>query len=202
MIPTRSSPRHRDRRTGRSAVEGNVAKNPLSRITIRPKAHSARYVELPTDVTLDKFEQMSGLALPATFRVFATTFGAGELAGFYRVYAPLPKRYRFGGRVVYDLAAENEVLRPHLGEYDCPGGPADYWVFCTDGGGVMYAWNANEVTKGEYRIYELAHRDEVQLAAETFPEFVTHCCRLDYWRDEEKPGPCWEFARFQVPRGG
>jgi hypothetical protein len=176
-----------------------VAKNPLSRIAARPELKSARYVELPTEVTLDKFERDCGLALPATYRSFVTAFGAGELAGFYRVYAPLPKRYRFQGRLVYDLAAENERLRPHLGNYDCPGGPADYWVFCTDGGGVMYAWNANEPAKGEYRIYELVHQDEVRVAAETFPEFVTHCCRLDYWREDDKPTPRWEFARFQVP---
>ncbi|MBN9524190.1 SMI1/KNR4 family protein [bacterium] len=176
-----------------------MAKNLLSRVTVRPEAPSARHVERPTDATLDKFEQASGLALPATYREFATTFGAGELAGFYRMYAPLPKRYRFGGQIVYDLAAENERLRPHLGEYECPGGPADYWVFCTDGGGVMYAWNVNEPARGEYRIYELVHRDEVRLAAETFPEFVSHCCHLDYWRDDDKPATCWEFARFRVP---
>lgn len=176
-----------------------MAKNPFSRIAVRPAVRSAHYVEMPTDATVDQFERESGLTLPASYRAFATTFGAGELAGFYRVYAPLPKRYRFQGWLVYDLAAENERLRPHLDEYDCPGRPADYWVFCTNGGGGMYAWNAHEPAKGEYRIYELVHRDEVRPAAETFPEFVTHCCRLDYWRDEEKPEQCWEFARFQVP---
>lgn len=179
-----------------------MAKNPFARIKVHPAVGSVRYVELPTDATLDKFEQASGLALPATYRQFATTFGAGELAGFYRVYAPLPKRYRFQGRPVFDLAAENEWLRPLLVEYDCPGGPADYWVFCIDGGGVMYAWNALEPSKGEYRIYELVHRDEVRLAAQTFPEFVTHCCRFDYWQGEEKYAPCWTFSRFPVPPRG
>jgi hypothetical protein len=179
-------------------ANAHMAKNPLSRIVVR-KIDSARYVELPTEETLNKFETETGLKLPTSYRQFAMAFGAGELAGFYRIYAPLPKRYRFQGSSVFDLAAENERIRPHLGDYDFPSGSADYWVFCTDGGGIMYAWNAKERSKYEYRIYGLVHNDEVHLAAETFPEFVEHCCRLDYWREDEKPAPRWEFSRFQVP---
>src|SRR5262245_46192915 len=116
---------HNEPAQPRLRPDGPALSSPLSRVSVR-ETPNAKYVERPTPATLDTFEAAHGFKLPDAYRAFALTCGAGELGGRIRMYAPLPKRYRFQGAVVYDLAAENERVRPHLTDFACPGGPADY----------------------------------------------------------------------------
>jgi hypothetical protein len=136
----------------------------------------AQYSPLPkpTSNDLDAFEKASGLKLPKSFREFALRFGAGELAGYYRLAVPLPVHND------YDLAHFNQTA--HGPEED------DLWegtaspevikrlvFFGATIGGEMYAWDPMEIrdTKSlEYAILYFPQGEQGIEVAGTFSELL------------------------------
>jgi hypothetical protein len=140
-----------------------------------PKAPYPGYVfaPKPTKKTLDGFENARHLNLPKSYREFALFFGAGELAGHYRITVPM------SGSSDYDLEKFNT---------DYHGDPDEHLLdqfgsseviekclfFCSSGGGVVFGWKTDEVTAArghEYAIYAFDFPPMVKVAS-TFQKFV------------------------------
>jgi hypothetical protein len=166
---------------------------------------AVKYVDKSTEETLAEAESQLGFKLPASYRAFVLLFGAGRLADSFKIFAPLPKVYKFQGRPVFDLVAEHRRVASTLSEYQLHTQPSDFCLFCVDGGGAMYFWNTLEVVdiaSSEYRIYQAIHRDEMYPFPPSFESFVERCCTQGMTiGDRQEPGEeeNWSFSRFQVP---
>src|SRR5262245_197191 len=156
-----------------------------------------KFAPKPTAVLLDQFEKTRGLSLPTSYRQFVTMFGPGELAGLYRIAAPMPIPTGHG------LAAFDRNL---------PGEPDDRLLetfgpqevtgklvfFGASGGGDFFGWMTDEETDrkaNEYAIYrfDFAPMKRICKSFEDWVKnYVMKANRARRWTPEYK------FSRFQV----
>lgn len=157
-----------------------------------------RLVPKPTNKTLDQFENTHSVKLPASYREFVLTFGAGELAEFYRIAAPLDIECD------YDLDRFNRQIHGDpeeklLAVYGPPNVIDKFLFFCSTGGGAFFGWKLNEVTSAashDYAIYEFPGFPPFQKVADAFQDFILrHILEPDPRR---KWTPKKVFSRFQV----
>jgi hypothetical protein len=159
------------------------------RLYQRLVADQGREVVLPPETTiaaaLKQAEAELGVRFPASYKAFIHQFGPGELAGFFRIYAPaVPGCRDYGNHIVKD----NREWRHPRSAWATSGRPelvARLVVFSTTIGGDAFFWdpeNVREVRKHEYGIYLLDHGStdmKVQEAASSFREFVEEVCLDD-----------------------
>ena len=150
--------------------------NALYEELIRPTTGGTQYSK-PTDKTIAVFERESHVKLPESYKEFTKVFGAGELAEYYRIAAPL------------DIEDDNDLVRQNRNAHGEPGedllgsyGPSEVTdrivIFGNTIGGEMFGWNTEEVTdedRAEYAIFYLTRRGSMERIANTFEEFVQHC---------------------------
>lgn len=157
-----------------------------------------RFLPIPTETTLARFEAGHSVKLPRSFRDFALRFGAGEIAGFYRIAVPLPIEND------YELGQFNRTLHGEpsdrlLEEYGSPEVIERFLFFCATGGGIFFGWNTDELTnatENEYAIYEFPEVPKLKKVATSFHAFI-----MDYVLKPDKKRK-WEpeltFMPFQI----
>jgi hypothetical protein len=123
---------------------------------------------------LDAFEKHTGLALPESYRQFVALFGAGELAGFFRIAAPMPIQDD------YDLNTFNRNLHGEpderlLAVFGPPEVLEAFFFFAATGGDSFFGWKVDEVTDQathEYAIYEFPGFPPYRMIAHNFEDFI------------------------------
>ena len=131
-------------------------------------------VPKPSANDLVEFESLAKIALPKSYKDFAMVFGAGELAGFYRIATPLPIPDD------YELGRFNKNLHGEPDERLLAGyGSAEYqerfYFFCSSGGGTFFGWKTDVVTivsANEYPIYEFHEPPNARKVSESFDQFI------------------------------
>jgi len=150
----------------------------------------------PTDDAINTFELTSGFKLPVNYKLFIKHYGIGELASFYRIFAPLDFKIEDRGM---DLSAFNTSVRnrpQRLDSYGDRGFTDNFLLFSSSGGGDWYAWKKDKVLKdSEYVIYELARNStDPTIVSQSFIEFVEKCCKRSLWNEPDVEEN-WTFVR-------
>jgi SMI1/KNR4 family protein SUKH-1 len=146
---------------------------------------------------LQHFEQASGIKLPSSYKAFATKFGAGELAGYYRIAVPsdVDNDYSLAcfnltshgtqEEALWDGYASAEVI-PHL------------LFFAATIGGEKYAWNTLDIrdrAHNEYGILFFPKSRQGRVVANSFTDFIEDVCLSQDPEEGESP-PRLEFLPF------
>lgn len=154
------------------------------------------FLPKPTKAVLDEFEKDGRFSLPPSYRDFVLTFGAGELAEFFRIAAPLPIESD------YNLAAFNRQLHGEpeeqlLAAYGDQAVLDTFYFFCATAGDSFFGWKIDSpTTKQEYPIYEFPGFPPFGKVADTFEEFVTSHILTPH--AERGWSPERVFAGFQI----
>jgi hypothetical protein len=154
------------------------------------------------DGALDDLERQAGFHFPESYRRFLHTFGPGELAGHFHIYAPIPDGVFGPAREYYDIVNENEVIRDPEGEWSDIGDPEliprlILFASTTDGGWLF--WDPADVRdpqRHEYGVYGHAPENpgKVELVATSFKELITGVCLgKGFPAAEGTYQPVWEF---------
>jgi hypothetical protein len=152
------------------------------------------FVPRATRQTLAQAEATIGVRLPASYCRWCEVFGAGELAGYYRIASPMSQQsdfelLQFDARwrgppedQLWDGQIESEFLSGML------------W-FASTIGGESFAWQLREVTDpvaNEYRVYYIPRHAPPGACASSFGGWLTEICLTP----RENWDPRWEFGRF------
>ena len=102
----------------------------------------------PSEQSLALFELTSGIRLPVSYREFTKVFGIGELAGYFRIAAPLEVKSE------YNLDEYNKIAHgdpaEELWAIYAPSAIIEKMLFFGETiGGEMFAWDTTKVTDKE-----------------------------------------------------
>ena len=154
-----------------------------------------------TTQELDQFEKDHGVKLPLSYRSFAQRFGAGELAGHYRIAVPSPAdnpyslaRYNRDAHgpeedAIWEGQAPPEVI-PRL------------LFFANTIGGEYFAWDPQDVkdpSESEYAVLWFPRSLGGEIVANSFHEFIEDYCLNQHREDGWVPR--LEFAPFSRDAG-
>ena len=143
------------------------------------------YVPRPTTQTLDDFGAWAGFKLPPSYRDFVLLFGPGELAGWYRILAPVGLK-----KARQDLAAFHsdwlkETRRHDFGQWwHNPERMKRVVFFCDTFGAEYFAWDPQDSSRTEpeeYRVHLHYKRGDEpgthwEVVADSFVGFVRDYC--------------------------
>jgi len=152
-----------------------------------------------SDQVLDAYEARVGFPLPARYREFASTFGAGQLT--YRkgrrkpsFLISVPGRFSRPRSYHYDIDAWNQEMREAQKPGARPGRARRLVVFAKDLSKNYYGWGPEEVTRPETHDYAIYRRRlgaaAAKRVASTFEEFLVDFCvgePLAAWKEAGGP---------------
>jgi hypothetical protein len=169
--------------------------NFLDKIVLQ-EAPSGNYLPFATDETIKAAESELGSRLPESYKIWSKRFGAGELAGHFRIVAPTGTKNEFD-LIVYNHSfheGDNRVLwEDRLGNDFL----ANAIFFSETIGGEFYAFNRAETAlpdQTEYRIYYIPRHVQPKPVSDSFFEWVRNVCLTP--SEKQKWFPEWEFGRF------
>lgn len=134
----------------------------------------------PTVEALDEFEHSFKIALPLSYRAYCLVFGAGVLAGYFRISVPLRARTS----TTVDLNVLN-ATSPRGDMCGTEFSPSEVEriqrmiFFCKTISGEFIGWDPKEIGSnldGEYAIYWIPRGSPPLDIAHTYQEFVSECC--------------------------
>jgi hypothetical protein len=174
----------------------SMSRDLINRIQVIETAHGSVFPK-PGKKELDRFEETSGVKLPRSYRDFAQRFGAGELAGYYRIAVPLNVSSR------YDLARFNQAAHGDKAAQPWEGQGPPHVIdrvvfFASTIGGEMYAWDpadSRNARAREYSIYLFPRISEIEQVAGSFRGFIQDVCLKQEPREDGSIPPL-EFSPF------
>lgn len=148
---------------------------------------------------LDRFEDESGVKLPHSYREFAQRFGAGELAGYYRLSVPVAVANKYN---LSQFNAETHgAPEDAMWEYSAPAEVISRIIFFADTiGGESYAWDPKEIrdtATNEYAIYHFPRAWKYREVAGSFNDFLENVALKQEPRQDGSI-PRLEFAPFSA----
>jgi SMI1 / KNR4 family (SUKH-1) len=162
------------------------------------------YVPRATPESLDAFEAEVGAPLPPSYRDFAVLFGPGQLAGLFKLRAPVGTEHQNAD--LRPLNAEWRQLVAEQGWY-LQGAPDPAHLrrllfFCETDGGNDYCWDPRDGSAHEEHEYPVRFKGrlerETEVVASSFFEFVSDYCFVNGaqpdWFDDPETNP--DLLRF------
>jgi hypothetical protein len=153
---------------------------------------------IPSDELLSAYERQTDFYFPLDYKSFVKKYGVGEIANFYRIFAPIDTSVNGD---TLDLLRFNQGARSRplrFDQYNDKAITVQLILFCSSGGGDWYAWNKLEMkeqSKYEYTIYGLERGStEISQVSFSFVDFLEICCRRSLWDEEDKKED-WTFVR-------
>jgi hypothetical protein len=154
------------------------------------------------DTAISEYEVRAGFHLPASYREFLKQFGPGELAGYFCIYGPFPRRLCTDGDNPCDLESLWIRVFDPDGSWATDIEPAltqRLVPFADTIGGDWLFWDINDVRdsgKCEYGVYGASRdwREKIIPVAASFADFVTDVCLGRGFPETEGWKPRWEFV--------
>lgn len=166
----------------------------FDKIDVR-ESKERKYIAKPTPDMLSDFENSHSITLPTDYKDFCLRFGAGELAGFFRIYSVIVGNAK---EMRHDLDTVNEsvLIRSRFSRYEELDITQQFLVFAGDIGGDFYAWSSDDLKGHVGTEVEISYLEwsRITKVASSFTEFVEQGCvrALDDPEWEED----WSFGRF------
>jgi hypothetical protein len=194
----------------------------IKQLRARLRIHANdKYAPLPkpTKNDLDRFEEEAGFPLPHSYRKFAMSFGAGDLARTFKITVPGAKDRAYDlirfHRECSRLGTDDASLA-YFSVEDRPRARRIVWFSLNNTRADCIGWDPLDLTDEkchEYGIYILPHSEPVvERIAGSFPEFVGTFClsrrgmaKFRGVSESDVPEPELSFSQvtdFKNPRKG
>lgn len=159
---------------------------------------------IPTLAHLTHFETSLGIRLPESYKLFVTTFGAGEIGGYFNIFAPgYPNKPSGSIEGLISLVRDPAVREAFIEAYKDVDFLDRMIPFSNSIGGDIIAWDPDDVrdsVNSEYGIYILPDDlDQIVELASSFKEYIENVCLGDAFK--KFAGPKWTTIHEFMPFG-